>query len=93
MCLEIPDSRTLNNAQVMMLRHPITGQGATVDDSQLELHKNIMEKFFFSFLNIRGRQLCLNGRKGCNSIVTYYGFTILDLVRLQEGEQYREQSL
>ena len=28
-----------------------------------------------------------------NTIVTYYGFTILDLVRLQEGEQYREQSL
>ena len=85
MCLEIPDSRTLNNAQVMMLRHPITGQGATVDDSQLELHKNIMEKFF-SFLKIRVRQLCLNGRKGCNSIVTYYGFTILDLLREREGD-------
>ena len=28
-----------------------------------------------------------------NTIVTYYGFTILDLVRLQEGEQYREESL
>ena len=51
MCLEIPDSRTLNNAQVMMLRHPITGQGATVDDSQLELHKNIMEQFFLIFKN------------------------------------------
>ena len=43
-------------------------------------------KVFFSFLKIRGRQLCLNGRKGCNSIVTYYGFTILDLLREREGD-------
>ena len=56
-------------------------------------YTKILWKSFFSFLKIRGRQLCLNGRKGCNSIVTYYGFTILDLVRLQEGEQYREESL
>lgn len=38
------------------------------------------------FLKFLARQLCLNGRKDCNSIVTYYGFTILDLLREEGGD-------
>ena len=45
--------------------------------------------YFYKFF---ARQLCLNGRKDCNSIVTYYGFTILDLVRLQEGRSIESKA-
>ena len=39
-------------AQVMMLRRPITGQGATADDSSLAIDdENIMNREYFQILS------------------------------------------